>query len=207
MRKLTENEKIIDHDILRYKKNKLAANLVLLALVFYCLYFMLLFGIKTSTVSAEDGSTTATKFASLQMGFTVILTLATLLVSFLASEGIKGYNKKYSIVLIVLAVLQVVRIFGYPLYGLQNNLLTVNYFGLNPTTSTVEFILLLVYLLASAACYIAAAVIGYVRAVNLEKFEKKISEGEVDVEKALDELDKQDASNVTASVAAEEEVV
>lgn len=126
--KKTDNQKIIQTDIYRYKKNKLAANLALLGLVFNCLYIMLLYGIKL----ANAGDDTKTRFVSLTIGFSVILTLVVLLATFLASEGIKGYNKKYTIILFVLAAFQIFRIFGYPLYGLRNGLLTVNYFWYNP---------------------------------------------------------------------------
>ena len=186
--KKTENQRILDNDIARYKKNKLAANLALLGLVFNCLYFMLLYGIKPGSLT--------TRFSSLHIGFSVILTLVVLLATFLASEGIKGYNKKYSIVLLVIAVFQIVRIFGFPMYGLQNNLLTVNYFWFWPTTSGLEFALLVIYLAASAACLVASAVIGYIRAVNLEKFTKQLENGEVVVEDVLKKMDEEDLRNM-----------
>lgn len=191
MGKLTPNQQIVADDILRYKKNKLPANLALLGLVFNCLYFMLLYAIKVS----------ASKFAELEMGISVILTLLTLLLAFLASEGIKGYNKKYCIVLLVLAAFQIFRIFGYPLYGLKNNMLTVNYLWLNPTDSTAEFVIMLVYLCASAACFIASAVVGYIRTVRLENFEANLAKGTINVEATLKELDEEDirqAKNVLA---------
>ena len=182
MSNLTPNQKIVADDILRYKKNKLPANLALLGLVFNCLYFMLLYAMK------EPNS----KFAEIEIGISVILTLCTLLVAFLASEGIKGYNKKYCIVLLVLAVFQIVRIFGYPLYGLQNNLLKVNYLWFNPTSSTLEFVIMVVYLCASAACYVLSAVFGYLRTVRLEKHEASIANGTLSIEATLKELDEEE---------------
>ncbi|MCH5148863.1 MAG: hypothetical protein J1G05_05850 [Clostridiales bacterium] len=189
MSKLTPNQQVVADDILRYKKNKLPANLALLGLVFNCLYFMLLYAIK------EPNS----KFAELEIGISVILTLFTLLVAFLASEGIKGYNKKYCIVLLVLAAFQIFRIFGYPLYGLNKNLLKVNYLWFNPTSSTLEFVILVVYLCASAVCYILSAVFGYLRTVRLENFEANLANGSINVEatlKALDEEEIRQAENV-----------
>jgi len=207
---MTENQKIITNDISRYKKNKLAANLALLGLVFNCLYFMLLYGIKS----------VHTEFDSLRIGFSVILTLVFLLATFLASEGVKGYNKKFSIVLLVLAVWQIFRIFGYPLYGLKNELLTVNYFWLDlkydPETgealntafvNTSEFIILVVYLCASAACLIASAIIGWTRAVQLEKFQKQLDAGEISVEKTLKAMDAEDEAAAQARAEAQSEEV
>lgn len=191
MNKLTPNQQVIADDILRYKKNKLPANLALLGLVFNCLYFMLLYAIK------EPKS----KFTELEIGISVILTLFSLLIAFLASEGIKGYNKKYCIVLLVLAAFQIFRIFGYPLYGLKNNMLQVNYLWFNPKSSTLEFVLMLVYLCASAVCYILSAVFGYLRTTRLEKFEANLANGSINVDATLKELDEEDirqAKNVIA---------
>lgn len=179
MNKLTPNRQIVSDDILRYKKNKLPANLALLGLVFNCLYFMLLYAFK------EPNS----KFSEIEIGLSVVLTLFTLLIAFLASEGIKGYNKKYCIVLLCLAAFEIFRIFGYPVYGLKNDILKVNYFGMDPTSSLPEFIILLVYLIASAACFILAAVFGYIRCKHLEEHEKKVADGTIDMDATLKELD------------------
>lgn len=208
--KKTVNEQIISTDIFRYKKNKLASGLALLGLVFNCLYIMLLYGIKSALT--KDGDTTW--FVSLTIGFSVILTLIVLLTTFLASEGIKGYNKKFAIVLIVLAAFQIFRIFGFPLYGLKNGLLTVNYFGYEPdpndfsvANSLPEFIIMLVYLGASAACLIASAVIGWIRAVRLEKFQKQLEAGEISVEATLKAMDAEDEAVAQAQAAAKAEEV
>lgn len=203
MNKLTPNQQIIADDILRYKKNSLPSGLALLGLVFNCLYFMLLYGIKVSTISeVVDGRPVqiATRFADMTMGFSVVITLFMLLIAFLSSEGIKGYNKKYCIVLLVLAAFQILRIFGYPVYGLKNDMLKVNYFFLNPTESTTEFVILVVYLCASAACFIASAVIGYFRCKRLETYEAGIANGTINVEATLKELDAEEskAANVPA---------
>lgn len=199
--KKTETEKILANDISRYKKNKLGSGLALLGLVFNCLYFMLLYAYKSS-IEVDTGK--YTKFCSMEIGFSVLLTLVMLLLTFLSSEGVKGYNKKFCIVLLVLAAFQIFRIFGYPLYGLRNKLLTVNYFGLNPDTpgvNEIEFTILLVYLLASAACLIASAVISYLRIVQLKKYNESIQNGEFNIDEFLANLDKEEASSVTTDSA------
>ena len=43
MKDVSFENQVIKHDILRYKKNKLAQSLAILGLVFNCLYFMLLY--------------------------------------------------------------------------------------------------------------------------------------------------------------------
>ncbi len=194
MKKATSN-KLVRADLDRYKKNKLGANLALLGLVFECLYFMLIYGIKAAL---ESDGLSYTKFCSIDIGISVILTLIILLVSFLSSEGVKGYNKKFCIVLLVLAAVQIGKIFWLPLYGLKEKILNVNYFGLEPTTKGVnetEFTFLLVYLVASAACFVASAVLSYLRCVQLEKHVKAVESGEVDMDKVLAELDAADEAN------------
>lgn len=168
-----EITKTIESDTLQYRKNKWPATLALLGLVFNCLYFCLLYGIKDMTGN--------TRWSQIDIGISVILTLVLLLVTFLSSEGIKGYNKKFCIPLLVIAVFQIARIFYFPLYGLQNNILTIPYFWIYPTTSTFEFIMMVIWLVASAACLIASAVLGYIQTVRLEKHVKAVENGEIDM--------------------------
>ena len=185
--KLTDNQQIIADDILRYKKNKLASTLALLGLVFNCLYFMILYAFPKQ------------EFYTFEIGFSVVLTLISLLAIFLASEGVKGYNKTFSIVLLVVAAFQILRIFGYPLNGLKNDYLyaagdtkTLGYFGYYPDSSAFFGTIMIVYLALSAACLIASAVWGWIVAVRLEKFQKRLDNGEVNVDNVIKEMDEED---------------
>ena len=198
MKKLNANEQIVADDILRYRKNKLASGLALLGLVFNCLYFLLLYAMPK------------TEFITYSIGFSVILTLVMLLTVFLSSEGVKGYNKKFSIVLLVCAAFQIARIFYYPLKGIRENLLIasdnlhyIGYFGIFPSysnpTSTVYFILMLVYLCLSAACFIGAALWGFIVATRLEKFQKKLDNNEISIKDTLAALDSEEAEGVASA--------
>lgn len=191
----------IENDTLLYRKNKLPANLALLGLVFNCMYFCLLYGVKDRTGE--------TIWSQIDIGISVILTLVLLLVTFLSSEGIKGYNKKFCIPLLVIAVFQIVRIFYFPLYGLKNNILTIPYFWIYPTTSTFEFIMMVIWLCLSAACLAASAVIGYIQTVRLEKHVKAIESGELDMKAVLaaeDAKEAEAAEKVSATVEDNSEV-
>lgn len=198
----TPSQVVIANDILRYKKNKPAQMLALLGLVFNCLYFMLLYAMPKE------------EFTTITIGVSVVLTLIILLVIFLSSEGVKGYNKKYSIVLAVIAAFQILRIFGYPLQGIRDNLLiaadsthTIGYFGFYPADSTPFFVIFVIYLCASAACLIASAVLGWIYAVRLEKFQKGIDSGEISIDAALKEREEEVEREATESEAlATEEV-
>ena len=200
--KKTPNQEIINSDIMRYKTNKLPASLALLGIVFSCLYFCLLYAYKTSF------------FSMWKIGISVILTLVLLLVTFLSSEGIKAYNKKFSIVLLVLAVVQIIRMFGLPLEALNYDkgleatdvhaFGELRYFGVD-LSSAASYTLLILWLAASAACLVAAAVIGYINSTRLEAFQKKIDSGEVVVEDVLAQMDAEDmaAAPVQAEIIAE----
>ena len=120
-----EKNPVIQGDILRYKKNKFAASFALLALVFNCLYFTVLYAICTA------------ELYRLAIGVSVILNLVILLSGFYASEGIKGYNKKFAIVLLVLAVIQIIRVFYYPVVGATKGWLNYDnlYFGIKMTAA------------------------------------------------------------------------
>lgn len=205
--KRTPNQVIIHHDLKRYKSNKLASSLALLAIVFNCLYFCLLYSFRDRY------------FATWRLGVSVILTLIVLLVTFLSSEGIKSYNKLFIIPLLVLAAVQIIRMFGLPLeaikYDTANGVaaeltggaLNMRYFGID-LSPAASYTLLVIWLAASAACLIASGIIGYINSVKLESFNKKIESGEIVIEKTLAEMDEEDAkaaeTNAETVVSAEE---
>lgn len=176
-----ENKKAVEDDILRYKKNKLASALALLGLVFSCLYFCILYAMP------------AAEMRKIVLGVSIVITLVLLLLIFLSSEGVKGYNKTYSIALLAVAVFQVLRIFYYPLKGLKNNwFVGIGYFGYYPDNSNFFFTMMLIWLVASAACLAASAVIGWIYAVRLEKFQKNVDSGAISIEKTLAEVEAED---------------
>jgi hypothetical protein len=180
--------KVVQDDILIYKKNKLASTFAILGLVFNCLYFCLLYGF------------TNVYFSTIKLGISVIVTLVTLLVTFLASESIKNYKKQYVIVLCVLAAVQILRIFGIPLEALNNDVangttaFTTRYFGVS-ISSQVSFTLCVIYLVASAACLITSAVIGYIQIVKLERHRSMVESGQISVDEVLKELNAEDEAN------------
>lgn len=178
-----DNNMLLQRDTLRYKKNSLAANLALLALLFNCLYFCLLYAFKNAVLA--DGS--STWFSNILVGASVILTLVMLLTNFLASEGIKGYKKHFCIVLLVLAVIQIARIFIYPLYVMQHSEFTVTYFWIRNASNVFLGIVLVVWLSLSAACLIASAVIGYINCTKLESHLAAIESGEINVDEFFQE--------------------
>ena len=190
------SENIIKTDVYRYKRNKLASGLALLGLFINCLYFMLFYGISYQP------------YANPLIGLSVLCNLFVLLGTFLASEGVKVYNKKYCILLLIVAIIQFVRIFIYPLDLAQggdtlftpseNDVVGVRYFGVNLGSTGVSTILI-IYLVLSVACLLASALFGYIRAVQLEKFSASLEKGTISVDDALAELNRKDEEAAKAA--------
>lgn len=197
MSRKTPNQQIVANDILKYKTNKMAANLALLGIVFNALYFCLLYSFKGAF------------FSTWEIGISVIITLFSLLITFLASEGIKNYKKKFCIVLLILAAVQIVRIFGLPLAALKTDLaeraaaaaadpvrepvyaFTGGYF-FKSITPEGAYTFAVIWLALSAAALVCSAVVGYINCARLEAHNKKLESGEVNIDRTLLELDEED---------------
>ena len=173
---------ILQDDILRYKKNKFASSFALLALVFNCLYFTVLYAICHNNELYKPS-----------LGFSVIANLLVLLIGFYASEGIKGYDKRFFAVLLVLGAVQALRIIYYPVVGLASGWLADqnHYFGV-VMSGWSNALFMIIYLAASSACFFVSAIQGYIVAKKLENFQKKIDNGTVCIEETLKELDRAD---------------
>ena len=182
---------VLQDDILRYRKNKFAANFALLAIVFNCLYFMLFYSVNS------------TGYYTPLLGISVIVNLFVLLLGFLSSEGIKGYNGKFSYFLFALAAVQIIRIFIFPLQGMMNDWLKGNYYFGVAMTSPVQGVLLIVFLVLSACCFVTSGVHGFIYSRRLDNFKKKLDNGEVSIEDTLKELDQADLNDTGDAVVAE----
>lgn len=190
MKTKAPKNKVIANDLMRYKRNKLSGNLALLALVFMCIYFMFVYKqvAGNSKTLFENGKPVYTYLN----GISVILNLVLLLAIFLSSEELKGYNKKFCYVVWVIAAVQILRIFGYP-----TSTLTTKLSNGRTIIDAGTYTLFVICLVASAACLVAAGVIGYISSIRLEKFKKDLENGEVDLDAALAEEDAPVAEKVS----------
>ena len=147
-------EKTIRLDRMRYTKNSLASGFALLAILFDVFYFI-------SIYESNVGSW----YYNILIGASILYNLVFMLAAFLSSEGIKNYKIGYSYVMIVLGILQVVRIFIYPMRAhaasvtIQEQTVTV--------MQNRQFVFCVIWLLASAACLIIGAVVGMIRSRQL----------------------------------------
>ncbi len=145
-----QEEKTIQRDRMRFTKNGLSATLVYVSILFDVLFFV-------SIYKSDVGSW----YYTILIGASVLYNLVFMLTAFLASEGIKNYKMTFSFVLLGLGVIQIARIFIFPMMAhgstvaLQGEDVIVMGDG--------QFIRCVIYLLASAACLIISAVIGAIR--------------------------------------------
>ena len=149
------DEKTIRLDRMRYTKNSLASGLALLAILFDVFFFI-------SIYESNVGSW----YYNILIGASILYNLVFMLAAFLSSEGIKNYKIGYSYVMIVLGILQVVRIFIYPMRA-HAAVVTIQQQEV-VVMENRQFVFCVIWLLASAACLILGAVIGMIRSRQLQ---------------------------------------
>ena len=150
------NDREIRTDRMRYVKNTFSSRLCYLAILLNVLYFI-------SIYKSDVGSW----YYQILVGGSIVYNLLFMLMAFLASEGVKNYQKNFSWLLYGLGILQVARIFILPMQAHQ----AVIKIGAEETfvMGTGQFVRCIVYLAGSAACLIAAALINQQKAAALER--------------------------------------
>ncbi len=148
-------EKTIQLDRMRFTKNSTAANFALLAILFDVLYFI-------SIYESNVGSW----YYNILMGASILYNLVFMLAAFLCSEGIKNYKVSYSYVMLLLGIIQIIRIFIYPMRAKAATVTIME----QPVIvmGAGQFLRCVVYLVLSVACLIIGAVIGYSRSRALQ---------------------------------------
>ena len=152
-------EKLIQRDRMRFVKNSLSSNLCYLGILFNVFYFVLLY-------QSDVGN----YYYTIQIGASIVYNLLFLLIVFLASEEVKNYNKSYSFILLATGAMQIVRIFAIPMAA---HAATIVVDGAEVAVmQNSQFTLSLVYLVISAACLIASAVVNMIKCGALEAHSK-----------------------------------
>lgn len=131
----------IQQDRMRFTKNTTSSRLALLAIVFNVLFFISIYKVNDSA------------YYTYWMGISILYNLVFMLAAFLASEGAKNYNVRYSTLMIILGIGQIVRIFILPamMHGTPS--------GDSVVMPTGQYIRVIVYLSVSALCLLAGAII------------------------------------------------
>ena len=149
---MTDREIRIDR--MRYVKNTASSRLCYLAILLDVLYFV-------SIYKSDVGSW----YYQILVGGSIVYNLLFMLLTFLASEGVKNYQKNYSWLLYVLGILQAARIFILPM---QAHTAVIKLGSVETVVmQTPQFIRCVVYLAGSAACLISAAFINRRKAAAL----------------------------------------
>lgn len=158
---MTAEERTIQRDRMRFIKNSLSSNLAILGILFDVFYFVSIYK-----------SDVDTYYYNILIGASIVYNLVFMLAVFLSSEGVKNYKKNYSYLLAAIGALQIVRIFIIPMRAHAATTLV------NGETVVVmqngQFIRVLVYLIASGACLVAAAVVNFIRCSELEAHLKSL---------------------------------
>lgn len=156
-----ENDAIIKKDRLRFTKNKLSANLALLAIVFNAFYFV-------SIYKSDVGN----YYYKLIIGISVVYNLLFMLAAFLSSEGVKSYKMNYSYVLILLGAGQIIRIFILP-GAAKNAVVTLS--GMEePVMEGGQFARVCVYLIASAVLCVMAGIVNIMKSSTLTRYQAEL---------------------------------
>ena len=135
---MTQSEAQIRMDRMRYTKNKLSANLVLLSIVFNALYFVSLYQ-----------SDVASYYYNYLTGASIFYNLVFMLAAFLCSEGVKSRKGNFWPALTVLGAGQIVRMFVIPARA-HSAVVTV-------VMGNGQYAYIIVCLALSAACCLIAA--------------------------------------------------
>ena len=158
---MTKEELSVKRDIMRYTKDKLSANLVIMAIVFDALYFV-------SIYQTDVGS----YYYTWVIGASIVYNLLFLLTAFLASEGVKNRKTGYTGLLIGIGVMQIVRIFYLPAKA-HAAVVAVSGEEL-PAMGDGQYMYVVACLAVSAVCCIVAAVTSHINNKNLAEHMRSI---------------------------------
>lgn len=151
----------VKKDRMRYTKDTLSANLLLVAIVADVLYFVNLY-------QSDVGS----YFYNWQIGASVVYNLIFLLAVFLSSEGVKNRVNSYLPMMIVAGVMQFVRIFYIPMQA-HNSVITIADNQI-PVMGDGQFYYMVACLAVSGILILIASVTSYTNNKTLADYMKSL---------------------------------
>ena len=169
MKKLTDEQKQIQLDRMRFTKNTLGSRLVYLAILFNVFYFV-------SVYESDVG----TWYYQALIGISIVYNLLFMLIAFLSSEGVKNYKMGYGYLLLGLGGGQIARIFILP--RIAHAALTKRSDPVLkkvvdiPVMENNQFTFVIVFLCLSAACCIVAGAISIIRSRKLAAYNASLLE-------------------------------
>ena len=157
---MAKDVNLIKKDRMRFTKNSLSSTFCYVAILFNVLYF-------ANIYSTDVGN----YYYNMNIGASVVYNLLFLLFTFLCSEGVKNYSKWYSIFLLAIGAMQVVRIFGIPMKA-HNTIVSLNQVE-TLVMDDRQFVVVITFLLVSAGFCIAAGVVGLIKSLTLANYKKE----------------------------------
>ena len=145
-------------DRMRFTKNMLSSRLVLLAIVLNVVYFI---GLYRSDVRFEY---VGDYYYKIIIGASIIYNLVFMLTAFLCSEGVKEYKRSYSVVLVILGLLQVARIFYLPAQAHRDGAM-----------KDAQYIRTVIYLATSSLSLLAGAAVNLIKSISLARHVSRLN--------------------------------
>lgn len=158
-----DDPKVARIDRMRYAKNTFSSRLTYLAILFNVLYFV-------SIYESDVGSW----YYQILIGGSIVYNLVFMLMTFLASEGVKNYKLGYSVLLLAAGAGQIIRMFILPrmAYAATITIKSVKY----PVMDQSQLIWVIICLALSAACCFVAGVVGIIRSRKLAAYNASLEE-------------------------------
>lgn len=155
------DDKQIRLDRMRYTKNKTSSSFALLAILFNVIYFVGIYKLDVGDY-----------YYKWIFGVSIIYNLIFMLTIFLCSEGVKNYKINYSVTMIVVGVLQLVRTQIIPKKA-HNTILALGKTEA-PAMTDKQYRLAIIFILLSAFFLIAGGIIGIIKAKSLKNYEASL---------------------------------
>lgn len=152
-----DEQRRIRLDRMRYTKNTRSSGLALLAILFNVFYFV-------SIYASDVGSW----YYTILIGASIVYNLLFMLMTFLASEGVKNYKAGYAWLLIAVGAGQIARIFYLPMKA-RAAVVTISKIDYQVMGSG-QFAWVTLCLALSAACALSGGVIGLYRSRQLAAY-------------------------------------
>ena len=143
-------------DRMRYVKDSVPSNLAIIAVVFDILYFVLIYKINNEF------------FYNFSIGVSVVVNLLFMLFGFWCSIEVKNYHGKFGYLMIFLGLVQIARIFVYPMQA-HNAIALAGEVEVQVMNNT-QFIMAIAYLLIAAACMICGGLLSMKNSKTLQNY-------------------------------------
>ena len=158
-----DDPKVARIDRMRYAKNTFSSRLTYLAILFNVLYFV-------SIYESDVGSW----YYQILIGGSIVYNLVFMLMTFLASEGVKNYKLGYSVLLLAAGAGQIIRMFILPrmAYAATITIKSVK----SPVMEMSQLVWVIIWLCLSALCCFVAGAVGVHRSRVLAAYNATLNE-------------------------------